>query len=68
MGKIGYDYISNVVEDELILLYLKEGKPYKEAKKLAKALYSELDKMNREEKRLWRKVRKNEKTGILGEP
>jgi len=68
MPKIGYYHIDKLSEDDLILMYLQEGKSYREAKRLAKTLCSEIAKMDGQEKRLWRKVRKNEKTGIIGEP
>ncbi len=59
-SRVGYDTIINYSKEELIDLYLNEGKSLEEATKLAEELYRELNRLTIKEKRSWKRCRKRE--------
>lgn len=51
------DRIQHYSEEELIELYIAEGKSEDEAKELAKELYGELKLLNNQTRNVWRRAR-----------
>lgn len=51
------DNIQHYSEEELIKLYISEGKTEDEAKELAKLLYEELKLLNNRTRNVWRRAR-----------
>jgi len=56
MRKVGYDRYPEYSEEELIALYLAEGKPEDQAIELAKAFYVSQKAMIADERYRWRKA------------
>jgi len=56
----GYDQLVNYSVNELVSMYQAEGVPSSEATGRAKIVRKEITRMNREEQRLWQRVRANE--------
>ena len=65
--RIGYDRLAIYTKEELEELYIKQGLTPEEASKLAEVLYKELESSTEAERKLWRKVRKREQTGVSQE-
>lgn len=61
--KMGYDIETLYSEDELLAMYLKEGKPPDEARRLAAAFYPEQKDLYWKTKYLWEKVQEHETPG-----
>ena len=56
----GYDPLYNYTPDEIEQMYLAQGVPSQEAKERSLVVAREIERMNKAEQRLWKKVRKHE--------
>ena len=61
--RIGYDEIPRYSFEELVLLYLDEGKTLDEALELSKKLFPEMKRLLWNERSSWRRCRIREMTG-----